>query len=373
MYSILLGISTTIGYGTLFYSFAIMSRALEEDFGWSKSFLFAFLSLGILLSSLFLPFVGKLLDRYGARIIMSIGSVLAMLAFINISLVETKLHYIIAIILMEIIAVMVVYEAAFTAITQIFGKNSRSKIVSITLIAGFASTIFWPLITYLLEFLTWKIVYLVLGAFHIIALGIHLHLPRHHRVTKQQEHTTQENFPLLLLLGVFFSLIAIPVTTMQTHFLSIFTGVGVSEALAVTMGALIGPTQVIARIVERFNIFNPSYSALFVALSMSIGFILLSQGSNLYYLSIFIIFYSLGQGLSDIIKGSLPLYIFGEGNFGTLSTRILILPTIVAAITPFAMAFVLDTYSAQIVIWILICTTIGAFGLLSYLKYRYHY
>lgn len=170
-----LGITSTIGYGTLFYSFTILSLEFENEFGWSKSFIFGIFFLGLLMGGLISPFIGTKLDRYGAKVIMSIGSFLAALGMLFISFVETKFGFIVSLLYIEIIATFVLYEAAFVALSQIAKEKARLPMAQITLIAGFASTIFWPLITFLLEMLSWREVYMVLSLFHLcIALSLHL-------------------------------------------------------------------------------------------------------------------------------------------------------------------------------------------------------
>jgi len=143
-----------------------MSVALENHFGWSKSFLFGVFSFGLLLGGLTTPYIGKKLDQYGARTIMSIGSLLAFLGLSFLSQVETKLEFILTIIFIEIVSTFVLYEAAFVAFSQIAKQKARLPMTQITLIAGFASTIFWPLISFLLDFYTWQEVYIILSLFH---------------------------------------------------------------------------------------------------------------------------------------------------------------------------------------------------------------
>lgn len=133
-----LGITSTIGYGTLFYSFTIMSLEFENEFSWNKSFIFGIFSLGLLLGGLISPFIGKKLDKHGARIIMSMGSFLAALGMLFISFVETKFGFILSLLYIEIVATFILYEAAFVALSQIAKEKARLPMAQITLIAGFA-------------------------------------------------------------------------------------------------------------------------------------------------------------------------------------------------------------------------------------------
>ncbi|MCV6606846.1 MAG: MFS transporter, partial [Campylobacterales bacterium] len=262
MWSVLgLGITTTVGYGTLYYSITIMSEELFNAFGWSKSFIFGILSLGILLGGFIAPMVGKFLDKHGARGIMSIGSILCAVGLFGLSTIETKFDYVIAILFLETVSVFVLYEAAFVAFSQLAGVKARLPIIQITLMAGFASTIFWPLITFLLTIVSWREVYQILGLFHIvIALPIHYFVLKSHlKISNSdfEEDALDETIELegkikqrtLILLSIAFSLIAIPITAMQTQFLAIFKGFGMDAATAVGLGAMIGVYQVVARVI----------------------------------------------------------------------------------------------------------------------------
>ena len=91
-----LAITMTVGYGALFYSFSILSGELAEAFGWTRSFVFAVFSVGLLASGLIAPFVGNLLDRVGARVPMTIGSVLAGFALIALGLTTGTVSFVAA-------------------------------------------------------------------------------------------------------------------------------------------------------------------------------------------------------------------------------------------------------------------------------------
>jgi len=247
-----LGVTSTIGYGTLYYSFAIMSNEIQNEFDWSRSFIFAIFSIGILMGGLLAPKVGKLLDKHGARIIMSIGSFLCFVGLFGISFISNQYEYIIAIIFLEVVSTLVLYEAAFVALAQLKGENSRISITQITLIAGFASTIFWPLIGYLLTLVSWRETYQVLSLFHIlVAMPIHLLLLKKDLLIQNNnslekisfvdvEIKNKESKKIFIMLAFIFSLIAIPVTVMQTHFIGLLNQFGIETVVAIGIGALIG-------------------------------------------------------------------------------------------------------------------------------------
>ena len=374
-----LGITTTIGYGTLYYSISIMSEEISNYFIWSKSFIFGILSLGILLGGLIAPTVGKILDKHGARWIMSFGSLFCALGLVLLSYVQTKFQFILSILFLEMLSVLVLYEAAFVAFSQLAGVKARLPIVQITLMAGFASTIFWPLITYLLSVFTWREVYQILALFHIfIALPIHFFVLKpnmllDNSVFEDKNFTDciclegKEKKKSLIILAIAFSLLAIPITAMQTQFLAIFKGFGMEAATAVALGALIGPSQVVARVMELS--FSKKITPLFTAISstflMFLGLLaLVLSGYDYLVALLFVLLYGAGQGLSDIVRGTLPLYLFGNDGYGKTTGKLNLCRLIVTSMVPFGFAFVLENFGVKVATIGLISVTLIAVLLL---------
>jgi len=370
-----LGITTTIGYGTLFYSFTIMSGQFENEFGWSKSFLFGIFSLGILLGGFLAPIVGKLLDHHGARIIMTIGSFLCFFGLYSISFIQNEWQYITSIIFLEVVSTLVLYESAFVAFSQLAGDKARTPITQITLIAGFASTIFWPLISYLLTIMSWREVYITLGLFHIfIAMPIHFFVLKPNLlINNASEKKLLDNLPdtlhikgkkqkeAKLFLIMIFSLIAIPVTVMQTHFMGLLAEFGFEMATAVILGTIIGPAQVVARVVEIIfaKQITPLQSGFYSILVLCVGLLaLIFSGYNYVFALLFVILYGAGQGLIAIIRGSVPLYLFGKDGYGKITGDINLYRNIVVATIPFGFAVVMDIFGAYTAVLILIIVSI---------------
>ena len=377
-----LGITSTIGYGTLFYSFTIMSLEFENEFGWNKSFIFGVFSLGLLLGGFISPFVGKKLDRYGARFVMSIGSFLAALGMLFISFVETKIGFILSLLYIEIIATFVLYEAAFVALSQIAKEQARLPMTQITLIAGFASTIFWPLITFLLQILNWREVYMILSLFHLfIALPLHLFTLKNRGLDSDIKKyinskvmlqlTKKQRDKSMILLTITFCLISIPIAAIQLHLMGILQSFGIEVILAVSIGALIGPSQVGARIIEMLfaNKTTPIQSAIISHTLIFVSLLcLLLSVYELFFATLFVILYGAGQGLNYIARGSLPLYILSAVSFGKNSATLNLFIKITTAVSPFTIALMLDFFGNITTICFLAIIVILSFISLFYLR-----
>lgn len=353
-----LAVTQTVGYGALFYSFSIMSAELSAAFGWSRSFVFGIFSVGLLASGLMAPFVGSLLDRVGARNPMTLGSLLAGVGLAMMAMARGQVSFVIAAVFIELVSAFVLYEAAFIAVTQAAGSRARLGITQITLVAGFASTIFWPLIVWLLSFLDWRHVYLVLAAMQVaICAPIHwIALARSPRPAiggTSPAGTEAEAVAILpappphamLLLGISFCGGAVAITATQIHLLGILAGFGFDAAEAAALGALVGPFQVGARLAEM--VFGRRRSPLFTGLvstsllAFGLACLLLAGTSQLAALS-FAVFYGAGQGLTFIIRGAIPLFLFGPDGYGRITGRLNSARLILSATAPFGFAWVAD-------------------------------
>ena len=147
-----LGITQIVGYGTLYYAFAVLEPQISHEFGWSSSWSFGCLSLALLLGGLTGPWAGRLIDRRGARLVMALGSVASAIALVLLAASQNLVTFALALIIVEVTSVLVLYDAAFAALSQAAGsKAARRAITQMTLLGGFASTVFWPITLYLNE------------------------------------------------------------------------------------------------------------------------------------------------------------------------------------------------------------------------------
>jgi MFS family permease len=154
-----LGITQVVGYGTLYYAFTVLAPRMTASFGWAPEWTYGGFALGLLVGGAVAPFTGRLIDRWGTRMVMTIGSLLAGLSLLALAEARGLASYCAAMIAIQAVSTMVFYDAAFAALTQARGKSARRAISQLTLIGGFASTLYWPLTTTLLGSLDWRDVY----------------------------------------------------------------------------------------------------------------------------------------------------------------------------------------------------------------------
>ena len=169
-------LSTTVitSYGVLYYTFAVLSSSIVDDTGWSAVELTAAFSASQVVSGIVGVVLGRRLDRYGPRVIMTAGSVGSVLGLLAIAAAQSYAWFFAAWILTGIGMAGVLYPSAFAALTHWGGSRRVAALTTLTLVAGLASTIFAPLAAGLEAVTDWRITYVVM-ALILGAVTIPLH------------------------------------------------------------------------------------------------------------------------------------------------------------------------------------------------------
>jgi MFS family permease len=354
-----LGATQVAGYGALYYAFAVLAPGMTRSLGWAPEWTYGGFALGLLAGGLAAPFAGRLIDKYGTRSTMSIGCVLAGLSLFALSKAEGLVSYYAAMIALEVVSTLVLYDAAFTALTQAHGANARRAISKLTLIGGFASTLFWPLTTALLEQADWRAIYQIYAlGYVVLALPLHLLLLPPGRAARAVKPTHPGDAPstdgylagparqrAFVLLAIAFSLQGFVVSAMSVHMLTLLQGFGFSAALAVTFGAMVGPSQVTGRLIEMLFGTNvpPVTTAWVSGALMPLGFALLVFGGGTAALAgLFAIAYGVSMGLSSIVRGTVPLQLFGPAGYGAMLGKLSAPGLAIRSAAPLAFAVMME-------------------------------
>jgi MFS family permease len=156
-------VTETTSWGIVFYSYPVLAAAISADTGWSRPGTAAAFSLALVLSGLVGIPVGRRLDRVGPRGVMTLGSVLAVVAVLLIAWAPSLVWFTVAWALAGIAMAGILYAPAFAALTRWFGARRVAALTTLTLMAGLASTIFAPVTALLERHLGWRGCYLVLA------------------------------------------------------------------------------------------------------------------------------------------------------------------------------------------------------------------
>jgi MFS family permease len=157
-------ITEITSWGVLYYAFTVLSTDISAETGWSAPAVTAAFSAGLVTSALVGIPIGRALDRVGPRWIMTVGSVLGTIAVVAVASAPSFAWFVAAWVFAGVPMSMVFYAPAFAALTRFFGTEAVAALTVLTLVAGFASTVFAPLTAALTDHFGWRQTYLVLAA-----------------------------------------------------------------------------------------------------------------------------------------------------------------------------------------------------------------
>ena len=386
-----LGLTQIIGYGTLYYSFSILAPAMAKEFDLSEGWVFGALSASLFAGSLFAPSAGRWADRFGAGRIMTVGSVAAALALALCAIAPGRTTFVLALLAMELASSFVLYSAAFVAIVQIGVPRPQRSITHLTLIAGFASTLFWPLTSALHEYLTWREVYLVFAALNLgLCLPIHAWLMRLSRRNTEDARQLDELSPALeavakldprrgqavfLLMLAGFAIEGFVLSAILIHMVPLTAALGLG-ATGIFVSALFGPAQVASRLINMLfgGRLPQTHLAVLAASLLSVGLcMLLLTTPWVPGAFLFVILFGLGSGLTSIVGGTLPLELFGRKGYGARLGWVSAARQFTSAFAPFALALMMARTSVTNALWILAGTSAsGVIAFLAIALVRWH-
>ena len=360
-----LGITQIIGYGTLYYSFSILAPWIAQDFDVAVEWIYGCISLALLAGGLVSPWAGNLADRIGAGRVMSLGSLGAAAALLVCGLAANTAMFLAGMILVELASAFVLYSTAFAFLAQTTGIRAPRSITYLTLIAGFASTIFWPLTSRMLGSLPWHQVYVVFALLNLlVCLPLHLWLSRFARIAASRPAETVavavpmlfDNSGLVFVLIVLgFSLAGFVSAATLFHMVPMLGLLGLGTA-SVWVATLLGPAQVASRLINMAfgKDLSPTVLAVVSATTMPLALVSLALSApSAIGAAAFAVIFGLGSGLFSIVSGTLPLAIFGKAGFGKRLGWIGLGRLGLSALAPFALSLALGAIGPKPSLWIL--------------------
>jgi len=353
-----LGVTQILAWGTIFYTPVLIVPLIAHDRGWTISFAMGGFSVGLLSAGLVSPYVGRSIDAVGGHITMSIGSLIGALGLFLIVHAANWIAYLAVWMVLGVAMAMNLYDSAFATLGRIFGSGARRPITALTLAGGFASTVSWPATHFLLGGIGWRGTYLVYAALlALIAAPLHaLALPRHRFETESAPQGNTKapakvlppyGLPFLLVAAAFGSYAFVP-SGLSAHLLAIFGRSGIDAGTVVWIGALFGPAQVGARLIE-FSFgrdLHPLWVARFALSVLLCAFaILLLLGISAPLAAAFALMFGGANGLVTITRGAVPLAQFGASGYGRVVGRLAAPFLLTQAAAPLVMAFVVQAVS----------------------------
>ncbi|MEH2570477.1 MFS transporter [Bradyrhizobium sp. AZCC 2289] len=351
-----LGTTQTLAWASSYYLPAILADPIGRDLGVSSNWIFAAFSASLVISALLGPRIGRQIDLVGGRSVLSISNLTLAAGLALLGFTYSIPMLIMAWLLLGIGMGAGLYDAAFGALGRIYGDAARRSITGITLIAGFASTVGWPLTAWGLESIGWRNTCFAWAAAHIlIGLPINwLMLPPVAGAKAAVANAVKPHIPIdrtMALLAFAFAAAWSVTGAMAAHFPRILEAAGATSVQAIAAGALIGPAQVAARIVEAslLSRYHPLVSTRLACLTHPIGAIIVALVGG-GAASVFAIFHGAGNGVLTIARGTLPLAIFGPNNYAYRLGIIGAPARMAQAAAPLAFGLLIDSMGSRILI-----------------------
>lgn len=384
---------------------AVIAIPASRDLALSPAILFAGFSIALGVSALAGPFVGKMVDRFGGRPVLMSSNLIFALGLTCLGFAEGMWSVLFGYAVLGLGMAAGLFEVAFSAIVRLFGKNSRNPITGVTLIAGFASFVAWTVSVYVESKFGWSGVCWFWACVHIlVGLPLNALLPSPLSASAERALNTaapnegalpntaaavtpapsaSSNSPPItepapipskytaFLLAFVFAANSFVGMGLMIHMPRMLEGMGVPLAVAFTIGALVGPSQVLGRLIDFFFMrrWHPLVSTRLAALTHPIGGALLLVFGAPFALA-FVVLHGIGNGILIIARGTLPLAIFGTKGYGQRQGWLMMPSKFAQAAAPFLFGLALTDWGSN-VLWLSWSLGLSVFVALCMISTKY--
>ena len=357
-----LGTAQTLAWASSYYLPAMLAAPMARDLGVATPTVFAAFSVALIVSALLGPLAGRTIDRHGGRPVLVGTNLLFSAALAGMALAQGPVGLFAAWVLMGVAMGSGLYEAAFATLVRLYGQGARGAITGITLIAGFASTVGWPLSAWMEVQWGWRGACAGWAALHLL-VGVPLNgwLPR---IAAEEDGSPpaavapsapaattatpaspapDHALRTTVLLSFVFAVTWFTSTAMAAHLPRLLQASGTSLQAAVAMAALVGPAQVAARLLEFgfLRRLHPLLSAQLAAAAHPVGAALLMVVGG-PAAAVFTVLHGAGNGILTIAKGTLPLVLFGPAGYGARQGLMMVPARVAQAFAPVLFGMLLD-------------------------------
>ncbi len=352
-----LGTTQTLAWASSYYLPALLAAPLADDLGLPVTHVFGAFTLALLISAVVGPRAGRAIDQHGGRSVLQGTNILFAVGLAGLGFAQAQWQVWAAWCVIGLAMGGGLYEAAFATLVRIYPVSARNAITGITLIAGFASTVGWPLTAWWIDALGWRGACFAWAGLHLL-LGLPLHslLPRDRaeRLPDARPMTTTATTAdntrerpasrrgMAVTMAAVFAITWFISTAMAAHLPALLQAQGLDTATALGVAMLVGPAQVAGRLLE-FGLLrqvHPLLSARLAATGHPLGAVaLMLNGSVGPWLLVGL--HGMGNGILTIAKGTLPLVVFGAKGYGERQGWLMAPARVAQALAPllFGLAF----------------------------------
>jgi MFS family permease len=368
-----LGITQVTAWGTSYYCLGVLAKPIAAETGWAISTIFLGFSVALVAMGVISTWVGHLIDRIGARAVMSIGTIIVSAGLFGLSQVGDVVSYMAAWLVIGVGMRCCLYDAAFAALVQAVPSRGRAAISYLTLYGAYASTVFWVIGHYLNEAYGWRGTLLVFAAINlVICLPLNwLGLARRESATDTVAQKAPERSPDgpalegrrrkvgIVLFALIMSLNGFVFGVISLQLVPLLEAAGLAGAAAVWVASLKGHGQFAGRLVEIF--FGKNLKAMTVAriamgvLPAALLLLMLARG-EFWLLVTFTLLLGASQGVITIVRGAVPLALLGAQGYGAVLGLIATPILLVNAFSPALFALIVDLVGWQNALYALLAS-----------------
>jgi MFS family permease len=357
-----LGITQITAWGTSYYCLGVLAGPITKDTGWSRGFVFLGFTVAVLAMGIVSSSVGRAVDRYGARGVMTLGTVLVSIGLFALASVTSEPAYLAVWIFLGLGMRLCLYDAAFAALVQVAPSRGRTAISYLTLFGAFASSVFWVIGHALNEQVGWRQT-LVLFALINLVVCLPLHwfglarreTAEHEAVDTGNADVSQDGPPLegrvrsiaIALFALIMSLNGFVFGVISVQLVPLLEAAGLATAAAVWVASLKGVAQFAGRVVEISV--GRTLRAITVG-RIAIGVlppalvVLLAGTGSLWLMVAFTLLLGASQGVITIVRGAVPLSLFGTKRYGAVLGVIATPVLVVNAVSPSVFAWIVERW-----------------------------
>ena len=363
-------------WGSTYYLMTVLAAPIAAETGWSLGSLTGALSAGLLVAGLVSPLVGRAIARHGGRPVLAAGCALIGAGLLIIATAQALWVFWAGWLVLGAGMAAGLYDPAFATLGRLYGRDARSAITALNLWGGFASTVCWPLSTLMLDAWGWRGVPLAYAALHLAGTLplVLLAIPR--EPERRPDHTPGASAPprlsprdrlILSVMAAMFVLNGLIVVNISVWLFTFLQAQGLTLAAAVALGALIGPAQVAARVIEMAGRgrHHPIWTLAASTLAVAAGLVLLAADLGLAGAAL--VLYGGGNGLFSIARGALPLALFGPDRYPVLMGNLAAPALAAQAAAPLLGVWLLARFDAGLALWIIAALALGSVCLLAFL------
>ena len=361
-----IGITQIIGWGTTVYALGVLAQPIAASQGWSFGVVFGGLTVALLASGVVSLPVGRWIDRQGGRWVMCSGSLLAAASLALLSAMQSLVVYFIAWALIGVAMRMVLYDAAFVSLVQLAPARGRWAISLVTLFGGLASSLLWPIGAALETAYGWRVTLLVYAALNLcVCLPLHaifltpLRQPFEPAPTAAADvaHTTaappvltdRQRRRAMWQFSLTMAASGLVTGAIAVQMVSVLSATGIAPQTAVALASVQGVSQTLARLLDLVfgrRMHAVTLGRITLALVATALVVLAVGGTGWVVAVVFVVVFGAANGLATIVRGTVPLALFGARGFGEMLGRLSIPIVVMNAAAPALLAILVQTFGS---------------------------